>query len=357
VFSLINASVFVYYPINVSINFVNPPIIFSPVFAPNLSTVLGSNRTSANVNVTLNKVLHIYDHDYSGRYVASRNYGSVKIANFSGFSIQLDVIEVANYSYSGSSDPGLVLLEVELFNGSRHVWISFYYWEGNNISVTCSNTLYPFNPRVTHTLNITITDIKNKKQPYNMYMDGNLICSGDPGLKITGGQLDNILVNVGRYDTANEYDLYIDNVKSVLNNNVIQEDFEDWSDNFFNNSYGSGNVGKEVVARSIFTKFLFANVLSGIYNTYLNASSVDVVSGSISSSIWLNNTSPIKIINNGLVVSSTSELAVSSGNSITFYINGTSRISGSMLRVRLRFIYHVGDGVTVFYPILLTIKS
>jgi len=348
VFSIVEAAVFVYYPTTVRLSPVKPPITFKDPGTSGVTVSLGSASTSATVSVASNKALHVYDYDTNSRIVVVRSV-SQSLSSGQSFSVSWGAY-ITNYS--DPSGVGVVLQEVETKINNNLNWFSFYYYGGNTVNAGGLNVNVDMS--ISHTFKIVISRSGNTVT-VNFFVDGNNVNS------ITVGARSIVINNVeaGRYDVRNTYDLYIDNVNMIdVNGQVTTEDFEDRADNFFVNSYNSGDTGKEVVY------YTFPKIFLAAYNNDSNSylvklSLASLPSSTANASFWIRDTSTstsIKVKNSVVIAEETSEILLSGSSYAYLYLNITAPLSTTLpLEFHFNFVYRVpnSDGITVTYPIVV----
>jgi hypothetical protein len=351
VFLVIEAAVFVYYPATVRLSPVKPPITFKDPGTSGVTVSLGSASTSATVSVASNKALHVYDYDTNGRIVVVRSV-SQSLSSSQSFSIAWDAY-ITNYS--DPSGVGVVLQEVEteINNPNNLNYFSFYYYGGNTVNANGSSITLDMS--ISHTFKIVIS-YSGKTVTVNFFVDGSNVNS------IAIKKVQSIVIDsveAGRYDVRNTYDLYIDNVNMInVSGKVTTEDFEDGVDNFFANSYNSGDTGKEVVY------YTFPKIFLAAYNNDSNSylvklSLTSLPSSTVSTNFWIRGASTstsIKVKNSVVIAGETSEILLSGSSYAYFYLNITAPLSAALpLEFHFNFVYRVpnSDGVTVTYPLVV----
>jgi hypothetical protein len=206
---------------------------------------------------------------------------------------------------------------------------------------------------ISHTFKIVISRSGNTVT-VNFFVDGNNVNS------ITVGARSIVIDNVeaGRYDVRNTYDLYIDNVNMNVTGKVTTEDFEDGVDNFFVNSYNSGDTGKEVVYYT-FPKIFLATYNNDSNSYLVKLSLTSLPSSTVSANFWIRGASTstsIKVKNSVVIAGETSEILLSGSSYAYLYLNITAPLSTTLpLEFHFNFVYRVpnSDGVTVTYPIVV----
>ena len=349
VFLVIEAAVFVYYPATVRLSPVKPPITFKDPGTSGVTVSLGSAGTSATVSVASNKALHVYDYDTNGRIVVMKSV-SQRLSSGQSFSIAWDAY-VTNYS--DPSGVGVVLQEVETKINNNLNWFSFYYYGGN--TVNAGGRSVTLDMSISHTFKIVISRSGNTVT-VNFFIDDNNVNS------ITINRVRSIVIDnvaAGRYDVRNTYDLYIDNVSMInVNGQGTTEDFEDGADNFFVDSYNSGDTGKEVVYYT-FPKIFLAAYNSDSNSYLVKLSLTSLPSSTVSANFWIRGTSTstsIKVKNSVVIAGETSEILLSGSSSAYLYLNITAPLSAALpLEFHFNFVYRVpnSDGVTVTYPLVV----
>ncbi|NHV07274.1 MAG: hypothetical protein HA495_08055, partial [Thaumarchaeota archaeon] len=202
---------------------------------------------------------------------------------------------------------------------------------------------------------------------YTLLGSGVLVVTVDfyiDGSKVNSITINNVLsitidsVEAGRYDVRNTYDLYIDNVNMNVTGKVTTEDFEDGVDNFFVDSYNSGDTGKEVVYYT-FPK-IFLTAYNNDSNSYLvKLSLTSLPSSTVSANFWIRGASTstsIKVKNSVVIAGETSEILLSGSSYAYLYLNITAPLSAALpLEFHFNFVYRVpnSNGVTVTYPIVV----
>ena len=357
VFLVIEAAVFVYYPATVRLSPVKPLITFKDPRTSGVTVSLGPASTSATVSVASNKALHVYDYDANGRMVVVRSV-SQSLSWDESFSVSWDAY-VTNYS--DPSGVGVVLQEVETRINGNLKYFSFYYYGGNTVDAGGSSITLDMS--ISHTYRIVVS--------YTLFGSGVLdvlVVTVDfyiDGSKVNSITINNVLsitidsVEAGRYDVRNTYDLYIDNVNMInVNGQVTTENFEDGADDFFADSYNSGDTGKEVVYYT-FPK-IFLTAYNNDSNSYLvKLSLASLPSSTVSANFWIRDTSTstsIKVKNSVVIAGETSEILLSGSSSAYLYLNITAPLSATLpLEFHFNFVYRVpnSDGVTVTYPIVV----
>lgn len=143
-----------------------------------------------------------------------------------------------------------------------------------------------------------------------------------------------------------------------VNGQGITEDFEDRADNFFVDSYNSGDTGKEVVYYT-FPK-IFLTAYNNDSNSYLvKLSLTSLPSSIVSANFWIRGASTstsIKVKKSVVIAEETSEILLSGSSSAYLYLNITAPLSTTLpLEFHFNFVYRVpnSDGVTVTYPIVV----
>jgi len=359
------AVVFVYYPLTIKSSPVPPPLIYRSVSYPLVTDTLDSSNTSANITISLNKELHIYDYNLNAGYVAARN---INLSPSSGQSFNVSWTAYIT-NYTDPNNVGVVLQEIAYTcrpgnsNNIKTYYASLYYYGGNSVYI--NGIAYPFDMSIPHLYNITIYSLGNSVT-ISYYVDNVLVATASNNCN----NPTIASVEAGRYDVRNEYDLYIDNAWIFyLNGNVYTDDFEDGVDNFFVDSYSnpsvSGNVGKEVV-------YAFCGKVLGIqnvdslsnYSFYLSLNSVQASNPSSIYKTWIwtgNDTqksSAISIDSSSVLQSTTSQLIVWPNEEKFIYINYTAPLSFSgNVAISLSLIYGIpgSDAVSVYYPLKITI--
>lgn len=358
------AAVFVYYPLTIKSSPVPPPLIYQSVSYPLVTDTLDSSHTSANITISLNKELHIYDYNLSAGYVAARNINNLALSRGQSFNVSWTAY-ITNYT--DPNNASVVLQEITYTCGGTYNWASFYYYGGN--SVSAGGTTYNLDMSIPHLYNITIYEPSKNKITISYYVDNVLVATASNNCN----NPTIVSVEAGRYDVRNEYDLYIDNAWIFyLKGNVYTvytDDFEDGVDNFFVNSYsnpsGSGNVGKEVVYAFCGKVLGIQNVdSSSNYNFYLSLNSVQASNPSSIYKTWIwtgNDTqksSAISIYSSSVLQSTTSQLIVWPNEEKFIYVNYTAPLSFSgNVAISLSLIYGIpgSDAVSVYYPLKITI--
>jgi hypothetical protein len=338
------------------LNPVAPPITFKN---PNIyPTLLGPANASATINVTLNKALHAYDYDTNGYIVIQRiiNQG---LTTGTTFSIQWYAF-ITNYTDPNSI--GVVLQEIQVNINNNPNWVSITYFGGNTVylsgpGLTTPKT-YTLDMSIAHTFNITISRPKTNRLSIYYYIDNNLAYSYNYAITKTA----NVViysVEGGRYSTSNTYDLYIDNVRMKNVNNIItSEDFESGTDNFFINSYSSGNAGKTVVYYTFPKIFLLA--YNNDTKSYACKLSIAPLTAPIIANFYIKNTTSTStsiLIKNTVITSETSEILLGSNAYVYMYLNITAPLTATLpITFNLQYTYHPYNsyGITVTYPITIT---
>ena len=349
IFLVIEAAVFVYYPATVRLSPVKPPITLKDPGTSGVAVSLGSASTSATVSVASNKALHVYDYDTNGRIVVMKSVFQ-DLSSGQSFSVSWDAY-VTNYS--GPSGVGVVLQEVETRINGNWKWFSFYYYGGN--TVRAGDLDVNVDMSISHTFKIVISR-SGKTVTVNFFIDGSKVNS------ITIKKVQSIVIyNVaaGRAKVENTYDLYIDNVNMInVNGQGTTEDFEDGVDNFFVDSYNSGDTGKEVVY------YTFPKIFLAAYNNDSNSylvklSLTSLPSSIVSANFWIRGASTstsIKVKKSVVIAEETSEILLSGSSYAYLYLNITAPLSATLpLEFHFNFVYRVpnSDGVTVTYPLVV----
>jgi hypothetical protein len=350
VFSIVEAAVFVYYPATVRLSPVKPPITFKDPGTSGVTVSLGSASTSATVSVASNKALHVYDYDTNSRIVVVRSV-SQSLSSGQSFSVSWGAY-ITNYS--DPSGVGVVLQEVEteINNPNNLNYFSFYYYGGNTVNANGSSITLDMS--ISHTFKIVIS-YSGKTVTVNFFVDGSNVNS----ITVRAHSIVIDSVEAGRYDVRNTYDLYIDNVNMIdVNGKVTTEDFEDGVDNFFVDSYNSGDTGKEVVY------YTFPKIFLAAYNNDSNSylvklSLTSLPSSTVSANFWIRGASTstsIKVKKSVVIAEETSEILLSGSSYVYLYLNITAPLSTTLpLEFHFNFVYRVpnSDGVTVTYPIVV----
>ena len=354
------AAVFVYYPLTIKSSPVPPPLIYQSVSYPLVTDTLDSSHTSANITISLNKELHIYDYNLSAGYVAARNINNLALSPGQSFKVSWTAY-ITNYT--DPNNAGVVLQEIAYTCGGTYNWASFYYYGGN--SVSAGGTTYNLDMSIPHLYNITIYRLGNSVT-ISYYVDNVLVATASNNCN----NPTIVSVEAGRYYVRNEYDLYIDNVWIFYpNGNIYTNNFEGGVDNFFVDSYsnpsGSGNVGKEVVYAFCGKVLGIQNVdSSSNYSFYLSLNSVQASNPSSIYKTWIwtgNDTqksSAISIDSSSVLQSTTSQLIVWPNEEKFIYMNYTAPLSFSgNVAISLSLIYGIpgSDAVSVYYPLKITI--
>jgi len=337
------------------LNPVAPPITFkNPNTYP---TLLGPANASATISVTLNKALHAYDYDTNGYIVIQRNINQT-LSKFTSFSIQWDAF-ITNYTDPNSV--GVVLQEIQVNINNNPNWVSIYYYGGNTIYLSgpgLTPITYTLDMSIAHTFNITIIRSTASKLDIYYYIDNNLAYSYTYSIL---GSATVVIYSVegGRFSTSNTYDLYIDNVRMKDVNNIItSENFESGTDNFFTNSYSSGNVGKTVVYYTFPKIFLLA--YNNDTKSYACKLSIAPLTAQIIANFYIKNTTSTSTsikIKNTVITSETSEILLGSNAYVYMYLNITAPLTATLpITFNLQYTYHPYNsyGITVTYPITIT---
>ncbi|MEM3415517.1 MAG: hypothetical protein QW575_08105 [Thermoproteota archaeon] len=309
-------------------------------------SILGENRTSFSCKINATRALHVFDYDLSGYSVAYRwlNY-SLGTNNYVSIKAFVHV-----FNLTDPLSQGVVLLEVEAKNGTQVTYFSFYYYGGNQVHAGSYQVSLDIN--IPHFYAITLY-MNGSKLKVSYYVDGVRVNSEayNVGVLTVSG------FAAGRYATSNMYDMYLDMVSAEFGTQSMQplyEDFDSGVDNFFINSYSSGDAGKNVVYYTFPIRFLegyFSGSISYLMSCTVVSSSV---SGQPSASLWLYNglehSTQVKIVKGVIVYTSTSDLLVDKYRQVFFYFNGTFP-SYSNVELKLEFFYKIGEGVRVAYPL------
>ena len=277
---------------------------------------------------------------------------SQSLSSGKSFSVSWDAY-VTNYS--DPSGVGVVLQEVAAIINGNLKYFSFYYYGGNTVNAGGLNVNVDMS--ISHTFKIVISR-SGKTVTVNFFVDGNNVNSIAIAIG-KKGKITIVCIAAGRYDVRNTYDLYIDNVNMIdVNGKVTTEDFEDGVDNFFVNSYNSGDTGKEVVYYT-FPK-IFLTAYNNDSNSYLvKLSLTSLPSSTVSANFWIRGASTstsIKVKNSVVIAGETSEILLSGSSSAYLYLNITAPLSTTLpLEFHFNFVYRVpnSDGVTVTYPIVV----
>lgn len=348
----LHAGIFTYYPVSVFLSPVAPPVTFAG--SGTYPTFIGSANTSAVVEVVANKALHVYDYDVGGRVVVLRTV-TQSLTSGGIFSIQW-VAFVTNYT--DPSGVGVILQEIQVNIGGSPYYVSIYYYGGNQVYFQGpgpTTYVYPVDMSVAHVLNITVSRPAANRLRISYYVDNSLAYTYDYSIPRRAA-VTVYSVEGGRYDTRNAYDLYVDDVRMRSVTGVItSEDFEDGVDDFFVNSYSSGNAGKVVVYYTFPKIFLLAR--NNDTKTYACKLIISPLTAPVTASFYVRNstyTSTSIKIKNSVIVGETSEVLLGGGSYTYMYLNITAPLTASLpITFNLQFVYRVydSDGVTVYYPI------
>ncbi|MEM3361676.1 MAG: hypothetical protein QXV85_10780 [Candidatus Bathyarchaeia archaeon] len=312
----------------------------------------GENGTSFYCELKATGSLHVFDHDLNGMVVASRslNYrlGTNNYVTIRSFAHLFNVTDPNSY--------GVVILEAQCLNGTVPVYFSFYYYGGN--SVYAGSRYVSLDMNFPHFYAITLY-LNGSRLTVSYYVDGVKVNSEYYNV----GTLNVVGFHVGRYAAGNMYDIFLDMVSAEFGSQSMQplyEDFDDGVDNFFVNSYWSGNAGKDVVYYVFPTCFAEAHVSDNMYY-FMRCNIISFsVSGKPSVSLWLYNglehSAQIKIVAGVIVYTSTSELLVDGGGRLTFCFNGTFP-ANSNVTMFMEFSYKIDESVRVVYPLNVVCKA
>ncbi|WP_456453472.1 hypothetical protein [Thermococcus sp.] len=206
----------------------------------------GLPNTIAGSSLLEGEVLHVWSHDFSSSYteihVVNRELDSNDV-----FAVEQTVLAA---NYSGSA--GVALLEVQVTDGGKTAWYSFYWYGEDRVYINGPelSIIVTLDMSVPHTYRIEVT-----KERVGFYVDGSN--------KMTIGIRDITKiqqVNTGRWDTESVYDLYIDNIKEYWNGELIaSEDFDDGKDNFYTDDHfgGNGDSGEAIISSKSVPEFPF----------------------------------------------------------------------------------------------------
>jgi len=199
-----------------------------------------------------NKALHIYDYDTNSRIVIIKSFSNnqyILSSQGENFSVAWDVF-VTNYSDSKR----VILQGVSVVDKNNQYYNFSFSYDGSTVYAG-NVSLSAIDMNVWHTYKIVMVYTKSHGTDYLsviFYVDGNK--KNNLAIKVSN-KVEVVSVAAGRNDTENTYDLYIDNIYLSINGQPPTpenfENFEDGVDNFFINSYNSGDAGKEVVVTEL----------------------------------------------------------------------------------------------------------
>lgn len=363
------ASTYVYNPFSISLNPVQPPIHLINPENPNVNVILGCAKTSANITLTNNLALKIYDEDENGYIYVEGPSLNINLGNGQYCEIKWK-LHITHFE-----DPignGMIILDVYFLCDLDYYLASIiYYGSYVKAALGLSTEPDPASEGQSQPFNINPNQEYNFKIRLERSIDGSkLIVEWFVNdIKIYDYTL-NVLMMVTIFQSyfgwLNQDRLYLkfyaymDNVE--MN---ISEDFEDGIDNLFT-EHKIGNTGKEVVyyvypqnSLKIFDDF-------GVYNVSLEVYAIEgIIPQKFNASIWLNKsgqyTQQIKIINGNIEFKETSKITINTGGYLSLFINLTIPYPSTPptwnLTIKSYLKYGVNEVVTVNYPIRIMVTS
>ncbi|MEM3986384.1 MAG: hypothetical protein QXR39_06415 [Candidatus Methanomethylicia archaeon] len=363
------ASTYVYNPFSIDLNPVQPPIHLINPGNPNVNVIIGKTKTSANITLTNNLALKIYDEDENGYIYVEGPSANVNLGNGEYYEVKWK-LHITHFE-----DPigdGMIILDVYFLCDLDYYLASIIYY-GSYVRAALGLSTEPdpasegqsppfsINPNQEHNFKIRLErSIDGATLIIEWFIDD---------VKIYDYTL-NILMMVTVFQSyfgwLNQDRLYlkfyayIDDVEMS-----ISEDFEDGIDNLFT-EHRTGNTGK-VVAYYVYPQnslIIFDEI--GVYNVSLEVYAIEgIIPQRFNASLWLNKsgqyTQQVKIINGNIELGETSKITINTGGYLSLFINLTAPYPSTPftwdLTIKSYLKYGVNDIVTVNYPIRIMVTS
>ncbi|MCR6624141.1 MAG: hypothetical protein NDF58_06205 [archaeon YNP-LCB-024-027] len=361
------SSTYVYNPLNSTFNPVQPPIIFSNPNNPNATVILGEAYTSANVTLTRNLALNVYDEDENGTIYLEGPAPNIELPPGGYYNVSWSVHMA---SFEDPKGNGTMIIDLRFYNGSDYCLASIIYY-GNYVKAALGllwginpasegqSSPYTINPYQKHEFKIRVErSIDGCLLTLKWFVDGVNIYSYQYNIT----EITYVFIWESYFGWLNKekpelkFEAYLDDVhaEGVYN---ASENFEDGVDDVFIIGESTGYTGKRISYYTYPQKFLLALNNYGVYNVSLEFESINgVIPSGFNASIWINLNSQYsrsaKVVNGLIVENRTSKILLQQNSILNLYVNVTATYPASWnVTLRILFKYEVEDYITVSYPL------
>lgn len=369
------SSIYVYNPFSTGINPVKPPIYFIDPNNPKVNVIFGDAKTSANITLTNNLALKIYDEDSNGYVYVEGPSPNIDLSTGQYYEVKWKM-HITHFE-----DPigcGMIVIDVYFRCGFDCYLASIIYY-GNYVKAALGLSIKPdpasegqsapynINPNCEHNLKIRVeVSSDGSTLTIKWFIDGNEIYNYTLSIMfgVTVFQSYFGWLNQDRLEL--KFYAYLDDVEINVNGRYsASEDFEDGIDNIFTENQ-SGNAHKTVAY------YIYPQNSLKIYNEYgnfnvsLEAVNIEgIIPHGFNASIWLNTstkyTQQIKIINGIIVDKQTSSISINIYETISLLINVTTSYPSTPTTwnttIKLYLKYEIDRIIEVYYPIIVKVSS
>jgi len=359
------SSTYVYNPLNSNFNPVQPPIIFSNPNNPNATVILGEAYTSANITLTRNLALNVYDEDGNGYIYLEGPAPNTELRPGGYYNVSWSVHMA---SFEDPKGNGTIIIDLRFYNGSDWHLASIIYYgsyvraalglliEPNPVSEGQSAP-YTINPYQKHEFKIRL-ERSSDALTLKWFVDEVSIYSYQYNMT----EATYVFIWESYFGWLNQdkpelkFEAYLDDVH-VEGAYSVSENFEDGVDDVFIIGESTGYTGKRISYYTYPQKFLLALNNYGVYNVSLEFESINgIVPSGFNASIWINLNSQYsrsaKVVNGLIVENRTSKILLQQNSILNLYVNITAAYPANWnVTLKILFKYEVEDYITVSYPL------
>jgi hypothetical protein len=363
------SSTYVYNPLNSTFNPVQPPIIFSNPNNPNATVNLGEAYTSANVTLTRNLALNVYDEDGNGTIYLEGPAPYINLDPGGYYNVSWSVHMA---SFEDPMGKGVMIIDLRFYNGyTDNYYLASITYYGSYVKAALGllygpdpasegqSSPYTINPYQKHEFKIRVErSIDGCILTLKWFVDRVSIYSYQ--YNITQGT--QIIIYESYFGWLNQdkpelkFEAYLDDVHAEGAYNV-SENFEDGVDDVFIIGESTGYTGKRISYYTCPQKFLLALNNYGVYNVSLEFESINgIIPSGFNASIWINLNSQYsrsaKVVNGLIVENRTSKILLQQNSILNLYVNITVAYPANWnVTLKILFKYEVEDYITVSYPL------